>query len=148
VCTDGNPCTDDACVPAQGCVFTANAAPCDDGDACTSGDACSGGTCTGAPVACPTCERCNAGTGTCEAGRRTSCAGGAVRSTLRLRKAPVATADVLVWKWRLAGAASDFGDPLTSDDYALCLYDGADALALRTDAPAGATCGAASCWRA
>jgi len=53
-----------------------------------------------------------------------------------------------VWKWRLAGSATDFGDPLLSDDYALCLYDGADALALRSDAPAGATCGATSCWRA
>jgi hypothetical protein len=149
-CNDGNPCTDDTCAPASGCVFTANTVPCNDGNACTTGDACMGGTCTGTPLGCPTCERCDPGTGSCASGPRTTCAGpgGSVRSTLRLRKAPLAASDALVWKWRLAGSAADFGNPLLSDDYALCLYDGADALALRTDAPAGATCGATSCWRA
>ncbi len=44
-CGDGNPCTDNACDPVQGCVASNNAAVCDDGDACTFGDACSGGTC-------------------------------------------------------------------------------------------------------
>ena len=46
VCDDGNPCTDDACdEPSGACQSTANAAPCDDGDACTSGSACAGGAC-------------------------------------------------------------------------------------------------------
>ena len=45
-CDDGNPCTDDACDPAQGCVHSSNTGTCDDGDACTVGDACAGGTCT------------------------------------------------------------------------------------------------------
>jgi len=44
---DGNVCTDDACNGAGGCVHTANAAPCNDGDGCTIGDVCSGGTCAG-----------------------------------------------------------------------------------------------------
>jgi hypothetical protein len=39
-CDDGNPCTDDACDPAQGCSSTPNEAPCEDGDPCTSGDGC------------------------------------------------------------------------------------------------------------
>src|SRR5262249_18759308 len=34
-CDDGNPCTDDSCNPATGCVHTNNTAPCDDGNACT-----------------------------------------------------------------------------------------------------------------
>ncbi len=45
-CSDGNPCTDDACV-AGTCVYSANAAVCDDGDACTTEDRCSGGVCGG-----------------------------------------------------------------------------------------------------
>ena len=45
-CSDNNPCTDDACVEGQGCVFTPNAAQCNDGNACTQGDHCSQGLCT------------------------------------------------------------------------------------------------------
>ncbi|MBM4394508.1 MAG: hypothetical protein FJ087_02320 [Deltaproteobacteria bacterium] len=49
-CDDGNPCTDDSCDAAVGCLHAANAAPCDDGDPCTTGDACAGGKCGGVPV--------------------------------------------------------------------------------------------------
>src|SRR5690606_39023178 len=42
---DGDVCTDDACVPGEGCVFTFNTAPCDDGEVCTVGDACDQGVC-------------------------------------------------------------------------------------------------------
>ncbi|MFZ4578831.1 MAG: hypothetical protein ACOYOB_10595 [Myxococcota bacterium] len=50
-CGDGNPCTTDACDPKQGCMWTGNTLPCNDGNACTAGDACSGGKCkSGAPV--------------------------------------------------------------------------------------------------
>ena len=45
-CDDGNPCTDDSCLPESGCVHTANEAPCDDGNACTLGDLCVDGGCT------------------------------------------------------------------------------------------------------
>jgi hypothetical protein len=38
-CDDGNPCTDDSCNPARGCVHTDNTSSCDDGNACTD-DAC------------------------------------------------------------------------------------------------------------
>jgi hypothetical protein len=53
VCDDGNPCTDDACDTAKGCVFAPNTAPCDDGSQCTADDACESGVCTGAPSDCP-----------------------------------------------------------------------------------------------
>ncbi len=42
-CNDGNPCTDDSCNPAIGCVYAPNNAQCDDGNACTIGDVCGGG---------------------------------------------------------------------------------------------------------
>jgi hypothetical protein len=49
VCDDGNPCTDDACDPVVGCVFTPdNTNTCSDGNACTN-DVCQGGACV-----CPT----------------------------------------------------------------------------------------------
>ncbi len=45
-CSDGNPCTDDACDPTSGnCKSSSNTATCTDGNACTSGDVCAGGTC-------------------------------------------------------------------------------------------------------
>ncbi len=53
VCNDGNVCTDDSCSPATGCVYTNNAAPCEDGSTCTTGDSCSNGTCQpGAGLIC------------------------------------------------------------------------------------------------
>jgi hypothetical protein len=44
-CDDHNPCTDDSCDPATGCVHNNNAASCDDGDVCTPGDTCDHGVC-------------------------------------------------------------------------------------------------------
>jgi hypothetical protein len=68
---------------------------------------------------------------------------------MRLRKAPLSSADLLTWKWRrTALPAPTFGDPLAAEDYALCLFDGAGALLLRTDAPAASGCGATTCWTA
>jgi cysteine-rich repeat protein len=54
----------------------------------------------------------------------------------------------LQWKW-LAGSATDktdFGDPLTSDGYLVCLYDGSG-LRATLRAPAAGTCGTKPCWR-
>jgi hypothetical protein len=129
-------------------VFTPNSAPCDDGSACTTGDVCANGVCGGAEVACPVCERCDPGTGACQIGPRAPCVEGPdVRAVLRLRRTPTMTGNLLAWKWRRPSAASTaFGDPIASDDYALCVYDGTDALVVRGDAPAG--CAAAGCWTA
>jgi len=50
-CQDDNPCTEESCDPASGCVFAPNdAATCDDADPCTPDDHCANGVCTG------TCE--------------------------------------------------------------------------------------------
>jgi hypothetical protein len=144
-CNDGNPCTDDACNPVLGCVAVPNTAPCDDGDPCTQGDVCAGGVCAGTELACPTCERCDPASATCVAGARAGCgAAGGLRSVLRLHQAPIAAGNVFTWKWR--GASDAFGDPFGGDDYALCVFDGANGLAFRSDALA--SCGAGSCWQA
>ena len=47
-CDDGNPCTEDACDGAQGCVGTPDdALSCNDGDPCTDDDHCEAGACVG-----------------------------------------------------------------------------------------------------
>ncbi len=58
VCSDGNPCTDDACDPKVGCTFVFNTAACDDGSACTTGDQCSKGWCGGKPLPCDDANPC------------------------------------------------------------------------------------------
>ncbi|MGB0589551.1 MAG: hypothetical protein ACPGU1_07735 [Myxococcota bacterium] len=46
-CDDDNPCTDDLCSPADGCLhIPQDGAPCDDLLECSTGDVCSGGECT------------------------------------------------------------------------------------------------------
>ena len=52
-CNDNNPCTNDSCDPASGCVFTNNTNACDDGNACTTNDVCGGGSCHGTAVPTP-----------------------------------------------------------------------------------------------
>jgi len=59
--------------------------------------------------------------------------------------------DTLLWKWTgsVATAKADFGDPVTTTGYELCLYDrtgGTPTLRLSAVAPAGGTCGARPCW--
>jgi cysteine-rich repeat protein len=52
-CDDSNPCTQDGCVPAEGCLHQKlTGDDCDDGDDCTLADHCSDGVCGGEPVAC------------------------------------------------------------------------------------------------
>lgn len=55
----------------------------------------------------------------------------------------------LAWSWKRGAATSkaDFGNPLVTDAYELCIYDGADALVSSATVPAGGTCGQAACWR-
>lgn len=61
--------------------------------------------------------------------------------------------DLLTWKW-LRGAVtpmSDFGDPLTTDTYELCIYDATSSLIAHATAPAGGLCNVSKpkpCWSA
>jgi hypothetical protein len=55
--------------------------------------------------------------------------------------------DQLQWKWAAGSATtkSEFGDPVSTDDYVLCLYDGSGLVATLT-APAGDVCPTKPCW--
>ena len=46
-CDDKNPCTNDSCDKAKGCVHVSNTLACDDGNGCTISDACVAGVCKG-----------------------------------------------------------------------------------------------------
>ncbi len=60
--------------------------------------------------------------------------------------------DKLTWKWIKGSATAkipDFGTPLTSTDYLLCIYDGTSMLISKALAPASQLCNASSprpCW--
>jgi cysteine-rich repeat protein len=79
VCTDGNACTDDSCLPGAGCQFTPTAGACNDGNACTSGDKCVNGMCVGAgAVNCDdgnvcTNDACDVGAGCTHANNTSPC---------------------------------------------------------------------------
>lgn len=58
-CDDDNPCTDDSCEEAVGCIHAANQVPCDDNDLCTKADQCADGSCqSGNPVVCDDSNPC------------------------------------------------------------------------------------------
>lgn len=75
----------------------------------------------------------------------------AERSRLRLVKNDSPDRDRLVWKWAKGTATpkGDFGNPLATDGYELCLYED-DTLVQSFAAPAGETggpCGIGLCWK-
>jgi len=81
-CLDDNPCTDDTCDPAVGCIHTANAAPCSDGNVCTTLDKCNATVCVGGPAlvcddgsVCTGTETCDPMLG-CKAGKPLVCGDG------------------------------------------------------------------------
>ena len=155
-CPDQNPCTTDICLPEIGCTYTFNDNPCDDHDACTTNDTCSDGQCVGGPaLACDACERCSTSLG-CVADPKTGCRTPS-KSRLVLRDEASDARDKLAWTWAdgQATAPADFGDPVTTDDYTLCVFDQATTsprVLIRSTAPAASTCpyGAYGepCWRA
>jgi len=75
--------------------------------------------------------------------------GQSARSTILLKDREPDSRDQLVWKW-LKGAATtkaEFGDPLTADDYELCMYD-ANGLVSSSRVPAGGVCAKGKpCWK-
>ena len=68
-------------------------------------------------------------------------------------KNPFGMRDKMQWKWRYGAEtlAAEFGDPTTTSDYALCLYDKAGGSVrdvMELHALAGKTCKTGPCWRA
>jgi hypothetical protein len=54
-CSDGDPCTNDYCIPPSGCLH--NTINCDDGNACTT-DACNASLCTHSTITCNDNDPC------------------------------------------------------------------------------------------
>ena len=128
--------------------------PCDDADACTRTDACEGGACVGTTaLACDPCEVCDAALGCvlpAAPGCRIAASGDSTITIKRVVGDP--TRSVFTWKWSATDPVplADFGDPLTSSDYAMCVIDqmgGAPTLRMRATAPAGGTCVNQPCWK-
>ncbi len=71
------------------------------------------------------------------------------RSSFFVKDKSPDTGDRLTWKW-IKGAATakaEFGDPLHTTDYELCVYDGADRLVSRACAARDHLCDGKPCWR-
>jgi cysteine-rich repeat protein len=156
-CDDGNHTSGDCC--SSTC--TLEFGPCDDGEACTLNDWCQGGgQCRGFAAldgtACDdgsscTVDTCQRGTCVGEAVPATSCRVpvSAGRSTLLVKDRTPDTGDQLVWKWSNGTATSfaDFGDPLATDDYELCVYTPGPTLFYAGRMNGGAMCGSQPCWK-
>ena len=71
------------------------------------------------------------------------------KASLRMKHKTPDTGDQLAWRWVKGPTTplSDYGDPIGSDDYALCLYD-AGTLLTSVDASHGGTCRGRPCWTA
>jgi hypothetical protein len=144
---------DGASVGCPGDLAEPDGTACDDGDACTTGDQCSGGVCDGGPpTVCALCETCDS-LGGCVAAPRTDCKQSLVsgKSKLTVNDKTPDTSDGIVWKWGAGDETDliDLADPLTTDDYALCIYEApADTPLFTALVPAGGTCGTKPCWSA
>lgn len=81
------------------------------------------------------------------AGCRTPAQSG--KAKLVIRNLVVDSKDLVKWKWAKGAAtdASEFGDPLATDVYSLCVYD-AGTLVSSTIVPAGGSCAGKPCWKA
>jgi len=149
-CTDdGNTCTNDQCDGAGTCAH----ATLTDGSACHD-DACIAGTCAsgacqlGSTSACDPCLTCD-GSGGCVPptglGCRTPAAGG---SSVALKNAADPSRDSISWSWKVASgtAKADFGTPLATTNFGLCVFE-QSGLTLSARAPAGGICADKACWR-
>ncbi len=139
-------CGDGTCDTIGGEDCTTCAADCDDTDACT--------TCvTGALVGCNACETCDAIAG-CIVNPAPTCRQPTepLKAKLLIRDRLPDSRDQLIWRW-LKGEATnipDFGDPLATDAYTLCVYDRSGpttTLAFGAVAPPGELCGSKPCWK-
>ena len=153
-CDVAESCTGSAAdCPTDG--FEPAGTPCDDGDNCTTDDQCDGANACSLTVdvnsLCLPCEACDPADGSCVPGPRPSCLQPTVsaRARLLIKDNPDRdAADLVVWKW-IKGqetTLADFGDPTTTDDYTLCVFDAGDPI-LNASVPAGGTCGSLPCWR-
>jgi hypothetical protein len=133
-----------------------NGTPCDDVNVCTTGETCTDGVCGGGMATmCAPCETCDSFDG-CVVAPKDDCREPVVtlKALLLLKDDAADNArDKLIWKW-IKGEKTDFvdfGAPLATDDYTLCIYEaagGQPSLLLSATAPAGGQCAGRNCWKA
>ncbi len=109
------------------CQFVPQGTPCDaPANVCIIHDVCDGaGGCVpgGAPLACDDCSTCDPATSACVPGPATVCRAPTVFGAARILMKT--SGPLLRWKWSKgqATALADFGDPVGTDTYSLCVYD-------------------------
>jgi cysteine-rich repeat protein len=117
---------------------------CDDG-ARTSGDGCD------AQCRVEICHQCSGEPSVCGLAVRNDCRAPG-KSSLLVKDGEDPRSDKVVWRWLKGSATShaDFGDPIASDEYSLCLFDrssGVPTLAMAARVPRGGTCRGKPCWK-
>jgi hypothetical protein len=140
-CDDNNPCTVNDRCQSGSCIGTPAAAgtPCDDGNPCSQSDSCQAGVCTGSQTP------------------RTDCHAPFVTPSGLFQLQDTTPGepnakDKLTWNW-LRGSATqkdEFGAPLSTTKYDLCVFDesgGIPQLVMSEHVAAGAMCGSKSCWK-
>jgi len=111
----------------------------------------SAGACTvSTGITCSLCETCTP-MGGCVIGPRAGCKVPMQpgKAQLQLKDAVRDAADQVKLKWTTGPTTTfpELGSPLTTDDYALCIFDATGARLLKMTAPAGGTCGTKPCWK-
>lgn len=158
-CDDGNVDGGDCC--AADCSSAAvDGNACDDGESCTTSDQCTAGTCNGTAAVdgspCDdgslcTSESCAAGECAATAAPAVGCLQPSLplAAQLSLKNVAGGRSDSLALKWNKGAATllADFGDPLATDDYELCIYDADADVVLAARIPAGGTCAGKPCWK-
>lgn len=71
------------------------------------------------------------------------------KASLLVKDKPSQAADRFLWRWTsgAATAKTDFGSPLTTTGYQLCVYDGSSTLVTDARAPGGGVCDGRPCWK-
>lgn len=128
--------------------------PCDDANACTTDESCSAGACGGgAPATCALCQVCVA-PGGCVDAPATGCKLPIepLKALLELKDGATDARDKVTFKWVKGAdvALAEFGNPVNTDDYAVCVYDESGptpTLLFKGTAPHAGTCGTKPCWK-
>lgn len=168
-CVGGPQCANTCDEDANAC-YDPDGTPCDDGAACTLSDQCMSGICTGNSMTCGDSnvqagcgEECDDGGFVTDDGCDDTChfepckpepdptckqPFAPQKAAINLKKdADDPTRSSAQWKWTHGTQTdkADFGDPIDTDDYWLCIYD-ANTLVSTTRVAPGGTCNGKPCW--
>jgi hypothetical protein len=156
-CDGGDCCTPDCTFVSADVVCRLAVSSCDVAETCTGDNA----VCpddvvkpAGTPDAsCDACESCN-GAGACGVGPVNGCRVPieSVRSKLSMKNRTPDKGDVFEWKWVKGQAtlATDFGNPVLTTDYRICVFDlsgPTPALFTQIAAHAAGNCTSKPCWK-